>query len=125
LKLQVTFHFWKLLIWLQNLQGRCLSWWIGLVWTWMKCLKPFLHLIALSWLHSWLVWASDDLGIHWWLWASTTWQSYLKMTLGSYKLFRVIMWPLSQGNTWTFVLMNFLDANSCGYDAMQYVMLMT
>ena len=53
-QLQVTFHFWKLLIWLQNLQGRCLPWWIGLFRTWMKCLKPFLHLIALSWLHSWL-----------------------------------------------------------------------
>ena len=50
LKLQVTFHFWKLLIWLQNLQDRCLSWWINLFWTWMKCLKPFLHLLALSWL---------------------------------------------------------------------------
>jgi hypothetical protein len=48
LKLQVTFHFWKLLIWLQNLQGSCLTWWIGLFWTWMKCLKSFLHLLALS-----------------------------------------------------------------------------
>ena len=50
LKLQVTFHFGKLLIWLQNLQGRCLTCWINLFGTWMKCLKPFLHLLALSWL---------------------------------------------------------------------------
>ena len=50
LKLQVTFLFWKLLIWLQILQCRHLSWWMNLFGTWMKCLKPFLHLLALSWL---------------------------------------------------------------------------
>jgi hypothetical protein len=27
-----------------------LTWWINLFGTWMKCLKPFLHLLALSWL---------------------------------------------------------------------------
>ena len=48
LKLQVTFHFGKLLIWLQNLQGMSLTCWINLFGTWMKCLKPFLHLLALS-----------------------------------------------------------------------------
>ena len=49
-KLQVTFHFGKLLIWLQNLQGRCLTCWITFFGTWMKCFKPFFHLLALSWL---------------------------------------------------------------------------
>ena len=47
-KLEVIFHFWKLLIWLQILQGRCLTCWITFFGTWMKCLNPFLHLLALS-----------------------------------------------------------------------------
>ena len=54
LKLQVTFHFGKLLHWLQILQSRGLTWWIGLVWTWMGWRNSISQFKTHSWLFSWL-----------------------------------------------------------------------
>ena len=37
-KLQVTYYFWKVFIWLYFLHCWCLKCQMKLVWTWMKCL---------------------------------------------------------------------------------------
>ena len=57
LKLQVTFHFGKLLTWPQNLQCRCLTWLISLVWTWMGWRNSIPTLKALNWLSVDLHWS--------------------------------------------------------------------
>ena len=124
LKLQVTFHFGKLLIWLQNLQCRHLSWWMNLFGTWMKCLKPFLHLLALSW-H-----AVDFHG------PQMTWNCIVdfepltpgqvasKWTLGSHKLIGTPIGPLSHGKTWSLAQLTSPDASPDWCNAMDYAMWM-
>ena len=48
---------------------------------------------------SWLLWASDDLVMHCGLWTSNQWSSCIKMNLGSCKLSRTTIGPLSHGKT--------------------------
>jgi hypothetical protein len=126
LKLQVTFHFGKFLIWLQILQDKCLTWWISLSWTWMKCLKPFLHLLALSWLSidfygPQMTWTcTDD------FWASSLWSSCFKMILDSHKLSRTTIGPSSHGNAWSLAQLTspWCQLQLTEYNAMCHAMLM-
>jgi hypothetical protein len=78
-QLQVTFHFGKLLPWLQILQDRGLKWQMNLIWNMNEMKKnqfpsskPTVDFLLTFWL-------TDDLEVLWSAWASTTWGIGSKM----------------------------------------------